>query len=154
LPSPEDYKQIVTKPGVGGFYNHDNRILIAQRLGQVMTHEFTHALHGADLDKLGQEHPTWVCEGLATLYESAHFDGEQLVPAENFRLPYLQHAMRTHRLIPLARLINMEQKAFVANATLAYGQSGSLMLYLYEKKLLKPFYDAYKTTFEKDKSGK
>ena len=50
LPSAEDYKLIVSRPEVGGFYNHDNRMLIAQRLGQIMTHEFTHALHAADLD--------------------------------------------------------------------------------------------------------
>lgn len=154
LPSTEDYHQIVSKPGVGGFYNHDNRILIAQRLGQVMTHEFTHALHGADLDPIGQEHPVWISEGLATLFESAQFEGDTLTPAENFRLTYVQVGARTNRLIPLERLLNMDQKAFVANATYAYGQSGSLMLYLYEQGLLRKFYDTYKADYDHDKTGK
>ena len=153
LPSPADYKQIVSNPGVGGFYNHDNRILICQRLGQVMTHEFTHALHNADLDPLGQEHPIWLGEGLATLYESAQFEGKKLVPAENFRLTYLQSAVRRNRLIPLEKLFKMDQRSFVNQANLAYGESGSLLLYLYDHDLLRKFYDAYKAGWDKEKTG-
>lgn len=158
LPSVADFKEIVSQPGVGGFYNHTNRILICQRLGQVMTHEFTHALHNADQDPTGQEHAIWLTEGLATLYEAAQFegDGEQrkLVPADNFRLPFLQRGARMKRLIPLERLITMDQKPFVNNATYAYGQAGSLLLYLHEEGLLKKFYEEYKATFDRDNSGK
>lgn len=154
LPSAADYRQIVNRPGVGGFYNHDNRILIAQHLGQVMTHEFTHALHNADLDPLNQDHPTWLAEGLATLFESAHFEGDKLVPADNFRLRYIQGAVRRGRLIRLQPLLEMDQKRFVSNATLAYGESGSLLLYLYEQNLLRRFYDTFKGNYDKDKTGK
>ena len=156
IPSTEDYRQIVSRPGVGGFYNHDHRILIARRLGQVMTHEFTHALHNADLDPLGQEHAIWVSEGLGSLFEAGEFQGETLVPADTFRLAAMQQAGRRGRLIPLQRLISMDQKAFVANAVvnLTYGQSGSLMLYLHERNLLRPFYETYKATFEQDKTAK
>jgi hypothetical protein len=156
IPSPEDYRQIVSRPGVGGFYNHDYRILIARRLGQVMTHEFTHALHNADLDPLGQEHAIWVSEGLGSLFEAADFQGDTLVPADTFRLSALQQAGKRGRLIPLQRLISMDQKAFVANSVvnLTYGQAASLMLYLHERDLLKPFYETYKATFEQDKTAK
>jgi len=54
LPSPEDYRKIIKRPGVEGIYVHGARMLIAKRLGQVMTHEFTHALHAGDLDPLGR----------------------------------------------------------------------------------------------------
>ena len=158
LPSVEDFKEIVSQPGVGGFYNHSNRILICQRLGQVMTHEFTHALHNADQDPTGQEHAIWLTEGLATLYEAAQFEGEgeqrKLVPADNFRLPFLQRGARMKRLIPLDRLIKMDQKPFVSNATYAYGQAGSLLLYLHEQGQLRKFYEEYKETFDQDSSGK
>jgi tetratricopeptide (TPR) repeat protein len=156
VPSPEDYRQIVSRPGVGGFYNHDHRILISRRLGQVMTHEFTHALHNADLDPLNQEHAIWVSEGLGGLWEAGEFDGETLVPTDTFRLGALQQAGRRGRLIPLQRLISMDQKAFVANGVvnLTYGQSGSLMLYLHERKWLKLFYDTYKQTYAQDKTGR
>ncbi|HEX2972838.1 MAG TPA: PDZ domain-containing protein [Tepidisphaeraceae bacterium] len=156
LPSPVDYRQIVSRPGVGGFYNHEKRILIAQRLGQVMTHEFTHALHNADLDPLGQEHAPWVSEGLATLYEPAQLDHNTLIPADNFRLRAVQDAAKAKRLLPLRRLLEMDQKAFTANAVvnLTYGQSGSLLLYLHEQGLLRKFYDTYKARFQADKTGR
>src|SRR2546421_2756650 len=153
LPSAEDYKLIVSRPEVGGFYNHDNRMLIAQRLGQIMTHEFTHALHAADLDALGQEHPIWLTEGLATMYESGHFENDMLVPGENYRLISLKQAAVRGRLIPFDRLLRMDQRAFVGNATIAYGESGSLLFYLYSKDLLRKFYDTYKEGYEKDKTG-
>lgn len=156
LPSPEDYKEIVKRPNVGGFYNHDLRILIAARLGQVMAHEFTHALHNADLDPLGQEHPTWVGEGLGTLFEHTRFEGERLVPADGLRLATIQDAVRRGRSIPFQRLVAMDSKSFTADAVAGttYSEAGSVMMYLYEKNLLRPFYDTFKTLYEQDKTGK
>src|SRR5207248_2713176 len=37
---------------------------------------------------------------------------------------------------------------------LGYGQSSSVLLYLYEHKMLRKFYDRYKSNFEKDPTGK
>ena len=156
VPSASDYRQIVSRRGVGGFYDHNSRRLIAQRLGQVMVHEFTHALHDSDLDALGQEHPIWLSEGLATMFEPGHFEGQTLVPADSFRLSSLQEAAKKGRLIPLKRLLEMDQKAFTANAVvnLTYGQSGSVLLYLHEKQLLRKFYDTLKAGYETDKTGR
>jgi len=158
LPSPADYRQIVSRPGVGGFYHHshDKRVLIVQRLGMVLTHEFTHALHAADIEPLGQEHAVWISEGLAAMFEAAQFKGEDLLPGDSFRLEAVQAAARGRRLIPLSRLVTMDQKAFTVNAVvnLTYGQSASLLLYLYETGRLRGFYDTYKATYDQDKSGK
>src|SRR6185436_12485513 len=153
LPSQEDYKLIVSRPEVGGFYNPENHILIAQRLGQIMTHEFTHAMHNADLEALGQEHPIWLTEGLAVLYEAGQFEDGVLMPADNFRLIALKRAAPQGRLIPFEKLFKMDQRAFVGNATIAYGESGSLLLYLHTKNLLRKFYDAFKAGYDKDKTG-
>lgn len=154
VPSARDYREIVPQRGVGGFYNHDERILIAQRLGLVIMHEFTHALHNADLDPLGQEHPIWLMEGLATMYEGAHFEGEKLIPGDTFRLRSLQLAGRDGRLLKLEEIMKMDQKTFVKKATLAYAQSGSVMLYLYDQGLLRKFYDTYKAGYAQEKTGK
>ncbi|MDB5319269.1 MAG: Tetratricopeptide 2 repeat protein [Phycisphaerales bacterium] len=158
LPSAADYHKIITriidKRGVEGIYIHSARMLIAGRLGQVMTHEFTHALHAGDLDPLGQEHPIWIVEGLASLFESGQFEGEKLVPRDNYRLWHLRIAYRTGKLIPLERLFTWKQAQFVAQANLGYGEASSVMLYLYEHDLLRKFYDTYKTNFEKDPTGR
>ena len=154
VPSAADYRKIVKIPGVGGFYNDAGKVLIAQRLGQTITHEFTHALHAADRAPLGQDHPIWIAEGLASMYEAARFEGDALVPRDNFRLAYLQGAARVRRLIPLEQLVAMKQKDFVARANLAYGAASSVMLYLYEHKLLRPFYEAYKATYDVDPTGR
>jgi tetratricopeptide (TPR) repeat protein len=154
LPSMDDYRRMVPMPGVGGFYNGGSRILTAMRMGQIMAHEFTHALHDADKDAVGQEHPIWLVEGLAVVFESATFEGDSLVPRDNHRLPYLQAAARRDRLIALEKLLKMDQRAFISQAVLAYGQSGSVLLWLAEQGLLKKFYQTYKGGFEKDATGK
>jgi hypothetical protein len=154
LPSSADFRKIVRMPGVGGFYNDTAKLLIVGHLGQTVTHEFTHALHAADVAPLGQEHPIWIIEGLASLFEAARFEGEKLVPYDNFRLNMLQNAAKRKALIPLEKLAAMKQPEFVAKANLAYGQASSVMLYLYEQRLLRKWYDAYKTGFEKDATGR
>lgn len=154
LPSLVDYRNIIKQPGVEGIYMPATRMLIARRLGQVMTHEFTHAMHAGDLEPLGQEHPIWIVEGLASLFEAGVFEGEKLVPRDNYRLWFLQAAYRQKKLIPLDKLITWKQPQFVSNANLGYGQASSVMMYLYDKGLLKKFYDTYKRDFDKDPSGK
>jgi hypothetical protein len=154
VPSAADYRKIVRVPGVGGFYNDNGKVLIAQRLGQTITHEFTHALHAADRAPLGQDHPIWIAEGLASMYEAARFEGDKLVPRDNFRLGYLQGAVKVKRLIPLDKLLTMSQKDFVAKANLAYGAASSVMLYLYEQGKLREFYEAYKASYDDDPTGR
>lgn len=161
VPSPRDYRKIVQMPGVEGFYNHDARTLIASGLGFVTTHEFTHAMHAADLDPLGQEHPIWLVEGMATMFEATEWqkqpDGsELLVPRDNSRLGDLQRAARQKRLIPLDKMFKMEQREFVSpdNALLCYAESGSVMFYLYDTGLLRKFYDTFKETYAQDKTSK
>jgi tetratricopeptide (TPR) repeat protein len=153
LPSPADYRKIVRIPGVGGFYNDAAKVLVAQRLGQTVTHEFTHALHAADRAPLGQDHPIWIAEGLASMFEAAQFEGDKLVPHDNFRLNVLQKAAAARQLITLDNLIKMQQPGFVARANLAYGEASSVMLYLYETDKLKPFYEAYKKGYDEDATG-
>jgi hypothetical protein len=154
LPSPADYKKLIRIPGVGGLYSDTDKILVAQKLGQVITHEFTHALHAADRAPLGQDHPIWIAEGLASMYEAARYEDDRLVPHDNFRLNSLQAAAKSGRLIPLSKLVDMKQPEFVGRANLAYGQSSSVMLYLYEQGVLREWYNAYKAGYDKDANGR
>jgi hypothetical protein len=156
VPSAGDYKRLVPLGGIAGFYDPTSRTLIARQLGQVMTHEFTHALHAADVAPLGQQHAIWLTEGLASLYEAAEAreDSDELVPRDNFRLGLLQSAGRQGRLLSLEKLLALKQPQFVRLNHLAYGQSSSLLLYLYERDLLRPFYDAYKAGYNDDPTGR
>jgi hypothetical protein len=155
LPSDADYRNLIKRPGIEGIYIPQARMLIARRLGQVMTHEFTHALHAGDLDAIGQEHPIWLVEGIASLFESAWFDEQgKMVATDNYRLWYLRAAYREQNLIPLEQLLTWDQQKFVRRANLAYGTASSVLLYLYDQDLLRPFYEAYKSNFEKDPTGR
>jgi hypothetical protein len=161
VPSPRDYRKIVPQFGVEGFYNHDARTLIARGLGFVTQHEFTHALHSADLDPLGQEHPIWLVEGMAVLFEHAEYERDEdggkevLTPKDNARLESIQKAARSDRLVPLAKMFKMKQQEFVGDdVLLCYAESGSVLHYLYEQKLLRKFYDTFKANYEKDKTAR
>jgi predicted metalloprotease with PDZ domain len=47
----------------------------------------------------------------------------------------------------------MDQRAFVGNATIAYGESGSLLHSLHSKDLLRTFSDTYKAGYDKEQTG-
>jgi PDZ domain len=153
VPSLADYRKLVRQRGIMGIYEDETRTLLAERMGQVMTHEFTHALHAADQRAVGQEHPVWLREGLASMYEAGEFENGQLIPNDNFRLAFIQSAARRHALIPLDKLIALTTRDFVNGPNLAYGESSSLLLYLYDRKLLRKYYDAYKASYRSDPSG-
>jgi hypothetical protein len=154
VPSLTDYHKLMRVRGVLGIYEDESRTLLAERLGQVMTHEFTHALHAADQRALGQEHPIWLREGLASMYEAGDFVDGKLIPADNYRLAYVQSAARRNALVSLDKLLLLNSNDFIRSPNLAYGESSSLLLYLYEQKLLRKFYDEYKENYVNDTTGK
>lgn len=158
VPSARDYRKIMRFTNVGGAYFDATKTLVAQRVGDVMRHEFTHALHAADRAPLGQEHAAWVVEGLGVLYESSEKlfveDGDVIVPlADNGRLPSASAAAKRKSLIPLVRLLAMTPGEFLKRPNLTYAQSGALMLFLRDRGQLRSFYDAYKQTFDADPTG-
>ena len=154
IPATADYRKLVRAANVGGFYNDENKLLIAQKVGHYLAHEFTHALHAGDRAPLGQDHAIWVAEGLGVLYEGAGDLGEQLVPLDNERFPIARDAARRKTLVPLATLLKMEQDEFVRRGRITYAEAGTLMLFLYDRGLLRQFYDAYKETYAQDATGR
>jgi hypothetical protein len=159
VPSLKDYRRIMRYRNVGGAYFDAIKTLVAQRPGDVMRHEFTHALHAADIAPLGQQHAAWVVEGLGVLYEAAEIlyveEGDVLVPlADNPRLPAAQAAAWRRSLLPLARQLEMTQGEFMKRPNITYMQAGSVMLYLRDQGRLRKFYDAYKQTWAVDPTGR
>jgi hypothetical protein len=83
-----------------GFYNHATRTLtinLSTGTG-TLVHEFTHALHFSDMEARGQMHPTWVREGLGSLYEESDPKEDRLDGLVNWRLP--THGDRSTSLWP------------------------------------------------------
>jgi len=134
---------------VGGFYNSATATLFCSDMpvnrllrADVVIHEFTHALQFADMAARRQEHPIWLVEGLATLFESSDQNGK-VVPRQNHRLAALHPAAQQGSLLPWKTLMNLTPAQFMAQPQLAYAQARYVLFYLYDKGLLKRFYDEY-----------
>jgi len=140
----------VFKGRVGGFYNPAASTLFCSDMPvnkllrtDVVIHEFTHALHYADMHARRQEHPIWLIEGLATLFESSDHDAGSVKPRHNHRLLVAQQAARQHALLPWPALMSLNHPQFMARAQLAYAEARYVLFYLHQKGLLKRFYDEY-----------
>jgi len=107
---------------VGGFYNTGNKRVTAYHgtFGQngntrtVLAHEGTHQFEDIILRGRFGNCPIWILEGLAVFFESAYYDGEDvvigLVPRD--RLAALKRGLETDSLIPLTQLIRTPQPQF------------------------------------------
>jgi len=145
-------KDVDWKKG-GGYYRHSQRLLVAKQIGMVLMHEFTHALHDADQGGLGQAHPVWIREGLATLFESSRVEDGHVVPVDNHRLNVLLSLLARRKAMSLKHLFNHKHGHFMRHSLVCYPQSRYVMMYLWEKGLLKKWYDAYTAGFTRDRSG-
>lgn len=161
LLSPSDTRKVFPG-GAGGFFNAGSNVLLcgdipAWKLTRtsVVMHEFTHALHHADMAARRQSHPIWLVEGLATLFETAQLEAGQIVPLHSQRLGVIQSAIRAKRHIPWANLMAMNHPQFMQQAIIAYAQARYMLFYMLEKGLLKKFYDEYteKESYADDKSA-
>jgi hypothetical protein len=156
VPTKEDYAKLVRFRNVPGIYVEQGNALVARERGHVMTHEFTHALHAADRAAAGGQppHAPWVNEGLGVLTESATFAGGEFTPRDPARYATLPYAARRRGLVPLERLVAMDQREFIKRPNVTYAAAGYLMLYLWERQLLRQFYETYKKTHDADPTGR
>ena len=112
-------------PNTGGFYQTGIRRVTAfhgpfgntGNTRDVLAHEGTHQFEDFVLGGRGFGNcPEWILEGLAVLFESAIYDGKEvvvgLVPSD--RLQTLKRGLASGSLIPLNRLIRTSQSQFTA----------------------------------------
>lgn len=138
---------------IGGYYVHDMRLLTAKTVGMTVVHEFTHALHAGDQDGMGQQHPIWIVEGLATMVESSEITGGHVKPMVNHRLNALKELVEAGQTIPWRSFFKMSHADFMKKAYIAYPQCRYIMMYLHERGKLKAWYDAYTAGYEADPTG-
>lgn len=138
-----------------GFYNHGTRTLVIRRGtgAGTIAHEFTHALHFADMEALGQSHPIWVREGLGSLYEESDPKADRLVGLVNWRLPLLKKAIADGQIVPLRAFLENSERCFAERPGVAYAMARSLCFFLQEKDVLFPWYARYCRTFAEDSQG-
>lgn len=158
LPMAEDYKKLeLPFPGCVGFYSYAGRRLVSIDRGRTLLHEFTHALHHADMTAARQVHPIWIIEGLATLFEASKITPSGLVPQHDLRLPIIQKALKDKdkdkKAFSLQELLSMGRKPFMKDAPVAYAQARYVMFYLHQRGRLDDFYRRYKDTFVHDPHG-
>lgn len=155
LPTQRDFAALVPFEGVGGYYDRDRKRLIAQDIGATLRHEFFHVLHWRHMDRLGQRHPYWVMEGLASVLEDVEdtTDGGY-APAPSWRTNIVKRLERANRLIPLEHLASMPRSAFVGDRSRAnYAQSRALFMFLLDQGLLREWYRLYTEGFDEDETG-
>ena len=140
-------------PRLGGAYDPNARQLIVRSIGMVLTHEFTHALHFADQAARGQGHPIWVIEGLATLFETSRMVNGAPEPLPNHRANIIKGIVRRKATIPWPEFFKLSHGNFMEESSRAYPQGRYIFMYLHEKGLLKKWYDAYTSGYDKDETG-
>lgn len=154
LPTPGDFVQLIGVGGVGGYYDKDRRRLVAQDIGATLRHEFLHVLHWRHMERLGQQHPYWVMEGLAALLEDIEDDGEGYRIAPSWRTNIVRRLERLGRLTPWDRLFAMERDAFMkSRARGNYAESRAVLMFLHDRGRLGDWYRNYIGSFEEDPSG-
>lgn len=124
-----------------GFYDPCRGLIMVDRsLGDgTLVHEVVHVLLEADFPGA----PTWLDEGLASLYEQPRFEGERLVGDVNWRLPGLQRQLHRHADLGLEALLDSSYFDFRgARRGLYYALARYLMHYLQSEGRLGDFYRA------------
>ena len=161
LLTPKDSPKVLGR-AAGGVYTRAANALFCGDLPaykltktSVIIHEFTHALHYADQGVRRQQHPIWLVEGLATLFESAGFEGDDYRIRHNQRLAVVQEAVRAERSLAWTTMVRLNHATFLRGARLCYAQARYMLLYMHEKGLLKRFYDEYTNAegYEGDKTA-
>lgn len=116
--------------------------------GGTLVHEIVHPYVEADFPSA----PTWLNEGLGSLFEQSSERDGHIVGLTNWRLAGIQKAIRRSGVPALKDLTAMTQKQFYDSAT-SYGHARYLMYYLQEHGLLRRFYAAFRAARAKDPSG-
>lgn len=154
VPTPSDAKRYFADPTTTGIYEHRMRMLIARDIGESLQHEFVHLMHYGHMERLRQQHPIWIQEGLATLFEAYDLDeGGEIRFRPNTRHNVIHRAVASNGALPWTKLFALRPDDFMSRSAGVYPQVRSIFLYLAERGKLLPWYQAYTKSFRDDPSG-
>lgn len=136
-----------------GFYSAcDRAIYVNMTLGNgTLVHEMVHAFMEATFPAC----PTWLNEGMGSLYEHTDLASGELRGRVNWRLHGLKEAIRRKRTIPLADLLSTSRSEFYdrSKAGLHYAMARYLLYCLQERGLLEAFFHRFMADQVKDPTG-
>jgi hypothetical protein len=155
---PERYVTVIIPktwrdPLIGGFYNNAAALLQSKGFGHTIIHEFVHALHHGDMAGYGQEHPIWVLEGLATLFEDSDLVNGRAVPEHNHRLNYILTRAKVNRHVAWDKFLALKQPDFLRWPNYNYAQTRYMFFYLHQQGKLGTWYRYYVDNFAQDATG-
>jgi hypothetical protein len=154
VPLAEEAGMLLADSHAGGCYQHNLRRLVARDAGPALKHELVHALHHRHMDQRGQEHPIWIQEGLATLFEHCRFTPDGAANLEpNERLNLAKHLARAQSLAPWHEFVALTSAQFNRRAAANYAQAWAMMMFLHDRGKLAAWYAQYVKTHAADPTG-
>jgi hypothetical protein len=135
-----------------GYYDDDEKALIMNIAtgGGTLIHEMVHAFMSANVPDC----PTWLNEGLGSLYEGVDLQNDHLVGLLNWRLPGLQRAIVDRGLPSFKTLTSLSMHAFYnQDPGTNYAQARYLLYYLQKQGLLFDFYQRFLKQRSQDPTG-
>ncbi len=155
LPTPAHAREALGHDNIGGMYFHNRRELIARDVGGSLRHEFTHLMHFGHMERLRQNHPLWIQEGLAALYEDYRIEPDGTIEfLPNERLAEVKRQASGRRLPTWPELFEMDSRVFMRDAAKMYAMVRSIFEFIADRGLLDKWYAAYVAHFEDDDTGR
>ncbi len=139
-----------------GFYGHDERQIVLDVGPGVgtLTHELVHPILESDFPKA----PTWIDEGIASLYEGFGLGRKgEIYGVKNWRHPILIAALndpRQRERAHLEALFGMPNETFRGpDESLNYALARYFCLWMEQKRLLWAFYHQWRDNYDSDQTG-
>ena len=135
-----------------GYYSATHKALIMNIAtgGGTLVHEIVHPFIEANFPAC----PSWLNEGLGSLYEQCGEEDGHIHGYVNWRSPGLQQAIRAGTVPSFKNLTSMNSDVFYSeNTGTNYGQARYLCYYLQQKGLLVKFYQEFLVHQKDDASG-
>ncbi len=135
-----------------GFYSSSNNALVMNIStgGGTLVHEIVHPFIESNFPRC----PSWLNEGLGSLYEQCGDRNGQITGFTNWRLAGLQRAIKAGSVPSFKELTSTTQHQFYSrDKGTNYAQARYLCYYLQQKGLLKKYYEQFTANYRKDPHG-
>jgi hypothetical protein len=135
-----------------GYFSSKDKALVMniETGGGTLVHEIVHPFIAANFP----ECPTWLNEGLGSLYEQSGEKDGKIHGSTNWRLKGLKEAIRAKKLPPFKELCAADTKEFYEKDKGGnYAQARYLCYYLQQKDLLQKFYRQFYENRRDDPTG-